>query len=412
MTNILILAATAEMNQLVAAMPDHHVTTVNRKDVEHLARPATIGKLLETGEGSQPQIVILGDDVPVGEALSIAQILDSGFPLIELMLISEADADIALRAMRVGIREIVPPTISSDELKVLLHRASSNVSSRMNPHLVAGGAGMVDSSRVIVVASPKGGVGKSTIAANLAVSLGAAQPMETVLVDLDIQFGDCATLLDLQPTHSIADAFSTAAALDTLVLKTFLTVHPAGFYVLCGAESPTVVDRVSADHVKRLLGQLSSQFRTVIVDTSAGLNEHTLAALEEANDVILVSTMDVSSIRAMRKEMDVLAELALLPSSRHIVVNMSDRHSGLVVRDVEQVLGVPVNVVIPRSPDVPVAGNRGESLMLTKRPSHAAKALTSLAERLGPETQPGEVLLEDSKPEKSKRRGKRRGDKS
>lgn len=404
MTNILILAGAEDMNNAVASMPDHQVRAVRRKDVGNLARPNTIGKLLEMAGGAMPEIVILGNDAPIGEALSIAQMLDSGYPMIELMLVAEADAEIALRAMRVGIRDILPPTITSDELKVLLHRAPGNVSNRMGLQPASSGPDVVDKSRVIVVASPKGGVGKSTIAANLAVALAAEGPMETVLVDLDIQFGDCATLLDLKPVHSIADAFSTAAALDTLVLKTFLTVHSGGFYVLCGAESPTGGDNLSADHVKRLLAQLSSQFRNVVVDTSAGLNEHTLVALEEADDVILVSTMDVSSIRALRREIDVLSELSLLPTSRHVVLNMADRNSGLVVRDVEGVLGMPVDVVIPRSPEVPVSGNRGESLMLAKRSGPAAKALTKLSGRFAAHEVPG-----DGKPKRLKKRGKRRG---
>lgn len=405
MTSILLLGASAEMNGVVTSIPDHRVTAVDRTDVEHLARPETIQKLLQMDSGGMPDVVILGDAIPVGEALSIAQMLDSGFPGLELMLVAEADTDTALRAMRVGVREIFPPTISNDELKVLLHRSGSSVSRRLSPHLGGTGTALVENGRVIVVASPKGGVGKSTIAVNLAVSLAAEGPMETVLVDLDIQFGDTAALLNLKPTHSIADAFSTAAALDTLVLKTFLTVHPAGFYVLCGSESPTVGDNVSSEHVKRLLTQLSSQFRNVIVDTSAGLNEHTLAALEEANDVILVSTMDVSSIRALRKEIDVLTELSLLPSSRHVVLNMSDRYSGLVVRDVEEVVGMQVNVVIPRSAQVPVSGNRGESLMQAKRMGPAAKALVQLVNRFGPEAQ-----QESAKPKKLMKRRKRRGD--
>ena len=411
MSNILILAASEDINDAVGGMPDHQVRTMGRVDVEHLGRPNMINQLLEAG-GVMPEIVMLGNELPLGGALSIAQILDSRFPTIELLLVAEPDTEVALRAMRVGVRELLSPSISNDELKVLLHRSAGNVSNRLAPHLVPGAQEAVEAGRVVVVASPKGGVGKSTIASNLAASLAAGGPMQTVLVDLDIQFGDSATLLDLNPTHSIADAFSTAAALDTLVLKTFLTLHPAGFYVLCGAESPTVSDNVSAEHVKRLLGQLSSQFRHVIVDTSAGLNEHTLAALEEANDVVLVTTMDVSSIRAMRKEMDVLAELGLLPSSRHVVLNMEDRHSGLVVRDVEGVLGVPVNVTIPRSSEVPVAGNRGETLLTTKKLGAAAKAIVALAGRLSVGDDPGQPEESGRKKKKAAKMGKRRGEKS
>lgn len=382
MTNILVLAANAELTRQIRGIPGHNVVLVDREKVDHIVRLDGAESVLGLGSGNMPEIVILGDEVPVGESLSIAQNLDSDFPEIELVLVAEVDTELALRAMRVGVREIVPPTLTDDELKVLLHRASSNVGNRLRPQLGGEAAGTIEDGRVILVASPKGGVGKSTLAANLAVALAAKGPLETVLVDLDIQFGDAATLLNLQPTHSIADAFGTTAALDTLILKTFLTVHPAGFYVLCGAESPTASDDVSSAHVKRLLHQLSAQFRNVIVDTAAGLNEHTLAALEEANDVVLVSSMDVSSIRSLRKAIDVLSELNLLPSSRHVVLNFADRRAGLTVRDVEAVIGMPVDVVMPRSPYLPVAANRGTPFMLRKRHGVVGKSILSLVERL------------------------------
>jgi len=385
MTNILMLAANEELTQQIQAIPGHKVVVVDREQVDHIVRLDGAESVLGLDPKNMPEIVILGDEVPVGEALSIAQNLDTDFPEIDLVLIANVDTELALRAMRVGVREIVPPKITNDELKVLLHRASSNVSSRLRPQLGGEAHGVAEESRVVVVVSPKGGVGKSTISANLAVALAAEAPLETVLVDLDIQFGDAASLLNLKPAHSIADAFGTSAALDSLILKTFLTVHPAGFYVLCGAESPTVSDHVSSAHVKRLLHQLSAQFRNVIVDTSAGLNEHTLSALEEASDVILVSSMDVSSIRGLRKAIDVLSELNLLPASRHVVLNFADRRSGLAVRDVEAVIGMPVDVVMPRSSEVPVAGNRGEPFML-KRGGTMSKPMRRLVTRLNADT--------------------------
>lgn len=408
MINILVLAANAGLTQLIESMPDHDATVLSRDDVDHLARQDGLSGLIQLNAGITPDIVIFGDEVPLGESLSIANLLDTELPGVELMLVADADAEIALRAMRVGVREIVEPTIGQDELKVLLHRASGNVSSRLKPHLTAGADAMVQRSRVIVVVSSKGGVGKSTIAANLAVGIARMAPMETVLVDLDVQFGDAATLLDLTPSHSIADAFGSSAALDTLVLKTFLTMHPAKLYILAGADSPTVSDHVTAAHVKRLLEQLSSQFRYVVVDTGAGLSEHTLAALELANDAIIVSSMDVASIRSVRKEVDVLAELNLLPPSRHLVLNMADQHSGLTSRDVEAVVGMPVAVTVPRSQDVPLAGNHGEPILLAKKPGAAGKALDSLVRRLAEPTQEAAEATGKRRGMRAAKRGARR----
>ena len=233
-----------------------------------------------------------------------------------------------------------------------------------------------------MVASPKGGVGKSTIAVNLAVGLARQAPMDVVLVDLDLQFGDVATHLDLKPAHSLADVFASQGGVDSLLLKTFLTAHPSNFYALCGSESPAAADKVGPKQVRALLSSLAAQFRFVIVDTGAGLDEPTLAALEEANDAVFVSSMDVASVRNVRKEIEVLATLNILPGERHLVLNFADRDSGLTVRDVEAVVGLPVNVVVPRASEVALASNRGVPVLMEKKGGPAAKALNNVVKRI------------------------------
>lgn len=396
MSRILLLAVDPALASRIESFPDHQVASIDRDQFNGISELDGLSRLIGVDAEYVPDVVMFGEGIPLGETLSIAQALDSAFPDVELVLVAEPDTELVLRAMRAGIRDVVPPNISQDDLKVLLHRAVGNVSNRVKVREQVAAPEPVDRNRLIVVASPKGGVGKSTIAANMSVALARAHPMEVVLVDLDLQFGDAATILNLKPKHTLADAFGSAAALDTLILKTFLTVHTAGFYVLCGAESPTVSDTVSAAQVKHLLVQLSAQFRYVVVDTGAGLDEMTLAALEESNEVVLVSSMDVASIRALRKEIDVLSELGLLPTSRHVALNFADRRSGLSVRDVEAVIGLPVDRVIPRSQDVPLAGNRGEPLMLKKRGGPVPKAIRGLVER---------IHLDEAKERKSKHKG-------
>lgn len=396
MSRILLLATGAGLTTRISSIPNHQVASIDRAQFDGIAELDGLGGLLGMDAEYVPDVVIFGEGIPLGETLSIAQTLDSAFPDVELILVAEPDTELVLRAMRAGIRDVVTPRIGEDELKVLLHRASGNVTNRLKTREQAASPEPADRSRLIVVASPKGGVGKSMIAANMSVGLAQKAPMQVVLVDLDLQFGDAATILNLKPKHTLADAFGSTAALDTLILKTFLTVHPAGFYVLCGPESPTVSDNVSAAQIRHLLVQLSTQFRYVVVDTGAGLSEPTLAALEEANEVVLVSSMDVASIRALRKEIDVLAELDLLPESRHVALNFADRRSGLGVRDVEAVIGLPVHVVIPRSQDVPIAGNRGEPLMLKKRGGPVSKAVRGLIDR---------ILLDEAKEKKSTHKG-------
>jgi pilus assembly protein CpaE len=221
--------------------------------------------------------------------------------------------------------------------------------------------------RVITVASPKGGVGKTTVSTNLAIGLTAAAPQSTVLVDLDVQFGDVASALGLVPEYTLPDAVRGPASEDTMVLKTFLTQHPSGLYAVCGAESPAEGDTVSGDDVTRLLASLAREFRYVVVDTAPGLSEQTLAALDRASDVVMLTSMDVPGVRGLRKELDVLRELAMIPAGRHVVMNFADPKGGLSVRDVELAIGTGVDVVLPRTASVPASTNQGVPLLQSGR---------------------------------------------
>ncbi len=235
--------------------------------------------------------------------------------------------------------------------------------------------------QVIAVLAAKGGVGKTTVATNLAVGLAKQAPLSVVLVDADVQFGDVATALSLTPGHSLPDAVTAAAAGDNLVLKAYLTPHPDGYYVVCGAESPADGDRVTGEQLSHLIRQLAEIFRFVIIDTAPGLGEHALAALETATDAVFLCDMSVPSARGLRKELAVLATIGILPPTRHVVLNFADRVSGLSVRDIEATIGVPVDVAVPRSSVVALSTNRGIPLLQAGKRNSASAALTVLVRR-------------------------------
>jgi pilus assembly protein CpaE len=239
--------------------------------------------------------------------------------------------------------------------------------------------------RVIAVMSPKGGVGKTTVATNLAVGLGKSAPMSVVIVDLDLQFGDVASGLLLDPEHTITDAVVGAASQDSMVLKTYLTVHPAGIYALCAPRNPVEMDRISGEHVARLINQLREEFHYIVVDTAPGLGEHVLATLEQATDAVWICGMDVPSIRGLKTGFQILAELDLLPEKRHVVLNMTDRRGGLTLQDIEATVGAPVDIALPRSRTLPFSTNKGVPILQDGSRDPAAKGLRQLVERFKPD---------------------------
>jgi pilus assembly protein CpaE len=221
-------------------------------------------------------------------------------------------------------------------------------------------------------------VGKTTTAVNLAALLAESAPGEVVLIDLDLQFGDVAAVLDLTPAYTITDAFASGAD-DSMRLRTLLTPHAANFHVLCGSDDPAENGRVTGDQIRKMVHHYSASFRYVVIDTPGGLHEETLASLEEATDVVFVAALDVATLRAVHRGIEVLAQLSLLPPRRHVVLNRTDRRSGLTERDAERIIGLPLDAVIPESDRVALAANQGELIVASRKRNPVRRHFKDLA---------------------------------
>ncbi|MFB9960801.1 AAA family ATPase [Agromyces bracchium] len=241
-------------------------------------------------------------------------------------------------------------------------------------------------SEVIVVAAPKGGQGKTTTAINLAAGLAEVEPNSVVLVDADVQFGDIANALDLHPQYSLADVVRTGT--DEVELKALLTHHDDDFFVIAAPPSPELADGIATGALGALLDRLATMFRYVIVDTTPGLPDHTLTALEHATDGVFVSNMTVPSLRALRKEFELLLALNLVPNNRHVVVNFVEKNTGLVAKDVAAIIGTPIDVLVPRSTAVVLASNEGAPLIHHDVRDAAAKAFRTVVQRIDPSAVP------------------------
>jgi pilus assembly protein CpaE len=377
MSRVLLAAADDSLRARVGAAAAGDVASLPPGRLP--ADPARLFSIVE--DGAIPEVLVIGPDAAPLEALQLAAAVDAQCPGTSVVLVVDATPELWQAAMRVGIRDLLPPTADVPDIAGALSRASEAAGGRrqsLRPVTeVRRTAG-----RVITVASPKGGVGKTTVATNLAIGLTAVAPQSTVLVDLDVQFGDVASALSLVPEYTLPDTAKGPASEDTMVLKTFLTQHPTGLYAVCGAESPAAGETVTGADVSRLLASLAREFRYVLVDTSPGLSEQTLAALEAATDVVALTSMDVPGVRGLRKELDLLRELGLLPASRQIVLNMADPKGGLGLRDVEKTIGSAVDVVLPRSSAVTASTNQGVPLLQSGSRDPMAKELRKLLGRI------------------------------
>jgi pilus assembly protein CpaE len=237
--------------------------------------------------------------------------------------------------------------------------------------------------KVIVVVSPKGGSGKTAVASNLSVALSQRHPGQVVVVDLDVQFGDLATALALHPERTLAQLVRTDEINGTTA-KLFLTPYD-DLFVLAGAESPAEADVVTHTHISRVLPLLAQDFAYVVVDTPAGLDERTLAAIECATDLLMVSSLDVTSIKSLRKALDALDRIGV-KAARTFVLNRSDAKVGLEISDAEDAVGMKAAVQIPSSREMPTALNIGTPVVKSEPKAEVSKRLQQLSQLFAPIT--------------------------
>ncbi|MGC3995224.1 MAG: P-loop NTPase [Propionicimonas sp.] len=354
--------------------------------------PDKVQVLLNHLQGAPlPAVAVLDPGEQVPAALSLAVELDQNFT-ISSVLVTDLGAEVSLDAMRAGVRDIVMPGAPVEEMKKALERAATHSGPRVMQQGTLGVPGAVSTQRgkVVTVASPKGGVGKTTVSTNLAVGLAQRLPQSTVLVDLDVHFGDVGSALNITAEYSLPDMAHGPAAHDPLALKSYLFQHQTGLYVVPGSESPAAADAVTSKDVVNLLDTLAGQFKYVVVDTAPGLSEHTLAVLDQTDILVLVTSLDVPGVRGLRKELDTLRDIGLMVESRSVVLNFMHPSRGISVADVEASIDRKVDFQIPQSNSVPISVNQGIPLLQAGSRDPVAKQLKALVDAVDAGEKAGE----------------------
>jgi MinD-like ATPase involved in chromosome partitioning or flagellar assembly len=245
--------------------------------------------------------------------------------------------------------------------------------------------------KVFTVFSPKGGVGKSTVATNLAVSLAHQHAESVVLVDLSLTFGHTLLLLNLVPKSSLAS--TTADALKKMGLQEgiayYLAVHPSSsLRVLAGSTRPEEGESVTGEAAKVVIEELKKHFSYVVVDTSSTFTDPVLAALESADRVLMLCTPEISVLRDVRECQRVFNDVVHMTRD-HVLYLMNNiyPHKGLSKAQFEDALQQSLYMELPYGGDVPLkASLRGEAFVETQSGSSLAKAIQKLGSQLVAET--------------------------
>ncbi len=311
-------------------------------------------------------IAFIGPDLEVDAMATRAEQINRSHPGIYLVLVSDPRPGLFERALRSGVRDVLAPNAPDNAVIEVLERGFDHAARwrASLPTTPVNGVGPEGKkARIITILSPKGGVGKTFTATNLAMALNMQVPSKVAVVDLDLQFGDVAGAMHLSPEHTVADAAraTQGAQSQTInsMVKVFLTPHESGIYVMCGPDDPAEADDVSYEQSVSITKALSQSFEYVVVDTCAGLDPHALAVCDVSTDLVFVCSVDVSSVRSLRRELDALDRLGMTHQTRHFVLNRFDAPGGARPVDVETAVGIKASVMIPGDRNVLAAANQG-----------------------------------------------------
>lgn len=326
---------------------------------------------------SNEYVALLGPSTDLDTALAISSSLRAAHPAVGVVIVrTEPTSDVFQSAMQVGATAVA----RADDLEGItaaVDRSRHTWEAIRGPLPLAG----VRDGKVITVFSPKGGVGKTTVAVNLAVALSNAGASQVCLVDLDLAFGDVAITLQVIPDHTIIEAVEAEEHLDFSLLETLLT-HHEHLSVLAAPTHPEAKSRITPTFVRRVLQILREKFDYVVVDTTPAFDDHVLAAFAETDECILIATLDVPTVKNVKVAVETLDNLGVVQSQRHLLLNRADDEVGLTGQVVEGLLKMKVATALPTALAVATATNNGRPIVLSQPNHPVSKAFIALANEL------------------------------
>ena len=342
----------------------------------HAVESASMASRVLTADHSE-RLVIIGPDVDLEHACDLSEITRVDRPEVGIILLRRRlDVTMLAQALRAGVREVVP----ADDLTAI---AEACRHSRDLCLKLVGGAGQPGAreGRIVTVFSAKGGVGKTTFSTNLGAYL-AATGSRTLLVDLDLAFGDVAISLQLLPERTMTDVVAMSGHLDDQGLASVLTKHPAsGLDAVCAPAEPGEADRILGPTVAEVLRVAKRAYDFVIIDTPPAFTEHVLAAFDISDQIVLLATLDIPALKNLRLTLDTLDLLGSPPESRVVVLNRSDAKVGLRPEDVVTSIKQDIAVMVPSSVDVPASVNRGVAILLDEPKHPVSVAMRQLVDQ-------------------------------
>ena len=358
-------------------------------DIDVVGVAASGPEAIEIASRLTPDVVLMDINMPGMDGIATTEELGRTVPTAAVVMMSvQGEADYLRRSMLAGAREFLVKPFSADELCGAIRGVYSREREKIGrmvvsqPQQTSALALPVEreAGRVITLFSPKGGVGRTTLAVNLAVAIAADQGRSVALMDASFQFGDVGVLLNLNPRNkSIVDVLGEGGS-EPEHVDSALISHSTGIRVLLAPPSPEMAELVTTEHIRRVVDRLRMTHDVVIVDTAPVFQDSTLALLDMSETVLGVLTLEITNIKNIRLFLEVADQLGYGSDKVRLVLNRSDSAYGIRIADVENSIGRKVDhTIISDGRTVVYALNRGVPFMWSNKQAQVSQDILAIA---------------------------------
>jgi len=339
-------------------------------------------------------VLLLDINMPGMDGIQTAEHLSVRAPTTSVIMMSvQGEPDYLRRAMLAGAREFLVKPFSSDELSASIRQVHQRerqkfdrVASTMPASNGNGAAHSAEPQRrgqgqVVTFFAPKGGVGRTTLAVNFAVAAKTELNKRVVLVDGGLQFGDVGVLLNLNPKNqSIADLARELQSGDTDTVESTLVEHSTGIRVLMAPPSPEMAELITPDHLSRIVAALRQTHDLVVIDSTALLQDATLAFFDQSDVILTVLTLEITNIKNIRQFLALAETLGYSEDKVQLVLNRADSGYGIRLQDVESSIGRKIqHTVVSDGRTVVFALNRGVPFVVAARQARVSEDVVQIA---------------------------------
>jgi pilus assembly protein CpaE len=327
-------------------------------------------------------VLVLSPEVKEPDALGLAEFVGRQAPGTAIVLVRDHTWNGLLpAAMRAGIRDVVDMTQGTEELRDAVERAIVWATNLRSVGATSRSEGMpAVRGRIVSVFSSKGGAGKTFLTTNLAAAIADTTGQDTAVIDLDVDMGDVFTYFGREPTASVQDLMELGEGSDHARIRDVglqLGDHLWGY----GAPTDPAAEAPAGEAIGKFLRAIRNDFTYVVVDASVDYSDSALVCFDLSDTVCLVTSLDVVGVKHLSKALDTLLSIGLPRDRFRVVLNRADSKVGLDASDVERVMKINVDAMIPSSRLVPTSLNKGRPVVLDEPSSEVATAVRHLAQK-------------------------------